>query len=682
MSTFAPAQTESRAVTLPDRVRRRLADVGRDCDATLADVLLAVFQVLAGRWSGPRDLMVIGSVGGAALVLPAGLSGAVRFDALVRRVHQAGGQAARTDAALLFIPAPDGGRFDYRPEIVGPDLVESLAQGCLRLCEQVATDSAVRLADLDVLGPRLRHELVHGRNATSKSYPFAEDCLHHLVERQADQHPDETAVTFGPDRLTYRELDMAANRLAHRLIALGVGPDVTVCVLLDRSIDLLVGLLGVLKAGGCYVPLEPSYPASRLAFMAAETAAPVLLTRSDLAGQVPAAPWTVVAMDTDREQIARQPAHRPHSAVTPDNLAYIIYTSGSTGTPKGVMALHRGVVHYLAWCGWKYRAHEGTGAPVHSRVSFDLTVTGLFLPLMYGRTVTLVPEDEHPVVGLGDRLAADADFTFVKLTPGHLPLLAQCLSESAMTAAAAAGARWLVVGGEQLTAEQLAFWREHAPHVLVANEYGPTETTVGCVVECQPVAELTSSPVSIGRPFWNTQLYVVDDELSLMPPGVPGELLIGGVCVTRGYWGRPALTAEKFVPNPFGTGRVYRSGDVVRYLPDGRLEFVARVDRQLKVRGFRVEPGEIEARIMAYPGVRHAVVAMREDHRGTPRLTAYLESAQPVSTKELGAFARELLPEYMVPERVITLDAFPLTPNGKIDHGKLPGLDLVGQTGR
>ncbi|MFL6122068.1 non-ribosomal peptide synthetase [Actinophytocola sp.] len=676
MSTFAPAHLESRAVTLPDRVRRWLTDVGRDCDATLADVLLAVFQVLAGRWSGPRDLTVIGSVPGAALVLPAGLSGAVRFDALVRQVHQAPARPTRTDDALLFTPTPDGGRFDYRPEVVGPDLVESLAQGCRRLGEQVAADPSVRLADLDVLGPRLRHELLHERNDTATSHAFAEDCLHHLLERQADRCPDEIAVTCGPDRLSYRELDTAANRLAHHLTALGVGPDVAVCVLLDRSIDLLIGLLGVLKAGGCYVPLEPSYPASRLAFMAAETAAPVLLTRSDLAGRVPArSEWTVVEVDTDRERIGRLPAHRPRSAVTPDNLAYVIYTSGSTGTPKGVMALHRGVVHYLAWCGWRYRAHEGTGAPVHSPVSFDLTVTGLFLPLAYGHTVTLVPEDEHPVVGLADRLAAAADFTFVKLTPGHLPLLAQCLSEATETAAA--GARWLVVGGEQLTTGQLAFWREHAPHVMVANEYGHTETSVACVMECRPVGELSASPVSIGRPFWNTQLYVVDDELCLLPPGVPGECLTGGVGVTRGYWNRPALTAEKFIPNPFGTGRVYRSGDVVRYLPDGRLEFVARVDRQLKVRGFRVEPGEIETRIMAYPGVRQAVVALCRDRRGTPRLTAYLESARPVSTKELGAFVRALLPEYMVPERVITLDAFPLTPNGKIDHSRLSSLDPV-----
>jgi amino acid adenylation domain-containing protein len=670
MSTFAPAQTESRAVMLPDPLRRRLAEVGRECDAALDDVLLAVFQVLAGRWSGPRDLMVVGSVSGAELVLPAGISGAVRFDTLVRRVRQASARPTGQESVLLFAPTPDGGRLDYRPDIIGPDVVESLAQGYHRLCEQVAADSSLRLADLDVLGPRLRHELVHERNATAKSYPFAGDCLHHLLERQADRRPDEIAVTCGPDRLTYRELDTAANRLAHHLITLGVGPDVAVGVLLDRSVDLLVGLLGVLKAGGCYVPLEPSYPASRLAFMAAETAAPVLLTRSDLAGRVPAAQWTVVALDTDRERIDRLPAHRPASAVTPDNLAYVIYTSGSTGTPKGVMASHRGVVHFLAWCGWKYQAHEGTGALVHSPVSFDLTVTGLFLPLMHGRTVTLVPGDEHPVVGLADRLAAGADFTFVKLTPSHLPLLAQCLPASATAAA-----RWLVVGGEQLTAEHLAFWREHAPHVLVSNVYGPTETTVACVMECRPVGELTSSPVPIGRPFWNAQLYVVDDELNLVPPGVPGELLIGGIGVARGYWSRPALTAEKFVPNPFAPGRVYRSGDVVRYLPDGRLEFVARIDRQLKVRGFRVEPGEIEARVMAYPEVRQAVVAVRPDRRGTPRLTAYVESARPVSTKDLAAFVRELLPDHMAPERVITLDAFPLTPNGKIDHSRLDGLD-------
>jgi amino acid adenylation domain-containing protein len=669
MTTIAPTRTASRSVPLPDR--RRLMDVAAACDAGLPDVLRAVFQLLAGRWAGPRDLAVIGSVAGAELPLPAGVSGAVRFDTLVRRVHRAAIPASGPEPVLRFTPAPEGGRFTYQPHLP-PELLDALAEGFHRLCAQVAADPSVRVAELDVLGPRLRHELLHTRNATTTSYPYAEDCLHHLVERQADECPLETAVVCGADTLSYRELDTAANRLAHHLIALGVGPEVPVCVLLDRSLDLLVGLLAVLKAGGCYVPLDPGYPAARLAFMAEETRSPVLLTRSDLASRVPAGSWTVVSMDADRARIGRNPAHRPDSGVTPENLAYVIYTSGSTGRPKGVMVPHRGVVHYLAWCGWAYRAHEGTGAPVHSPPSFDLTVTGLFLPLMYGRTVSLVPEAEHPVVGLAQQLGGDADFTFVKLTPGHLAMLAQCLPDP--LPASAAAARWLVVGGEQLTAEQLAFWREYAPNVMVANEYGHTETSVACVMECRPVGELTSSPVSIGRPFWNTRLYVVDDELNLVPPGVPGEVLTGGVGVTRGYWGRPGLTAAKFIPNPFGDGRVYRSGDLVRYLPDGRLEFVARIDRQLKVRGYRVEPGEIEARITEYPGVRQAVVMLCPDGRGAPRLTAFVESTNPLSQKELAAFTRVRLPEYMVPEKVITLPTFPLTPNGKVDHNELLSL--------
>jgi amino acid adenylation domain-containing protein len=349
----------------------------------------------------------------------------------------------------------------------------------------------------------------------------------------------------------------------------------------------------------------------------------------------------------------------------PDHLAYVIYTSGSTGRPKGVMVPHRGVVHYLAWCGWAYQAEQGNGAPVHSPLSFDLTVTGLFLPLMYGKTVTLVPDSEHPVVGLSTRLGNAPDYTFVKLTPAHLNALAQCLPDPLDVSAQ--GTRWLVVGGEQLTAEHLTLWREHAPDTMISNEYGPTETSVACVTECRPAGELTTSPVSVGRPFWNTRIYIVDDELNLVASGVPGELLIGGVGVTRGYWGRPALTADKFIPNPFGPGRLYRSGDIVRYLPDGRLEFVARIDRQVKVRGYRVELGEIEARLTEFPGVRQAVVLLKSQ-----RLVCYLESDREIDRKDVQRFLRDRLPDYMIPERTTTLAEFPLTPNAKIDHTRLP----------
>jgi amino acid adenylation domain-containing protein len=644
--------------TVPAGLRTRSLDV----PGLSAAESLAAFQVVVSRWSGQRDLVAAGVLDGVYVPLPSRISSVLTFSELVGRLGEAAGEV---EPDLLL----DGSELSYREDRFDPDMIDSMVAAFVRVCLQVAADPSVPLYRLDALAPGQWEDLVHVRNATTIDYEAAGSCVHQLIEARADECPHRIAVDCDGRTLTYRELDTEANRLAHHLIALGVGPETPVCVMLDRSLELLVALLGVLKAGGCYVPLEPSYPADRLSFMAGQTAAPVLLTRSDLAANAPARAWTVVRMDTDR--IADNPG-RPVSRATPDNLAYVIFTSGSTGQPKGVMVPHRGVVHYLSWCGWAYQAGEGSGAPVHSPLSFDLTVTGLFLPLMYGRTVTMVPADEHPVVGLATRLGEKADFSFVKLTPGHLNVLAQTLPDPLETSAAAA--RWLVVGGEQLNAEHLALWREYAPQTMIVNEYGPTEMSVACVMECAPAGEVTSSPVPIGRPIGNTQVYVVDEELNLLGPGVPGELLLGGIGITRGYWGRPRLTAERFVPNPFGPGRLYRTGDVVRYLPDGRLEYIARIDRQVKVRGYRVELGEIESRLTEFPGIRQAVVLLRADNHGTPRLTAYVESGRDVSKKELQAFVKDRLPDFMVPEKVITLPEFPLTPNAKIDHVRLATL--------
>lgn len=660
-----------------------LADVAQACDATIFDVVVAVFQLLVARLSGQRDVVVVAVADAVTSPVRARISGDAEFGTLVRRVRASLDAPRepvtepRSDLVMVLTPTGDGrldGHIAYRPEAFGSALVASMVDGFAQLCAQVVADPSARLWDLTSLRPDQWHDLVYARNATATDYQFAEHCLHQLVEHTADRSPDATAVTCDGQQMTYRELEAAANRLAHHLIDAGVTAETPVCVLLDRAPELLVALLGVLKAGGCYVPMDPSYPTARLSFMARETEAPVLLTRADLAGRAPTGDWAVVRVDTDHERIGRLPSHRPDVAITPDQLAYVIYTSGSTGQPKGVAVPHRGVVHYLAWCGWRYEADQGTGAPVHSPPSFDLTVTGLFLPLIYGKTVTLISESMHPVVGLAVSLAEQPDFTFAKLTPGHLNMLAQCLPDPAPVSAA--GARWLVVGGEQLTAEHVAFWREHAPHVMVANEYGHTETSVACVMECRPAGELTSSPVSVGRPFWNTQVYIVDEDMNPVPPGTPGELLTGGVGVTRGYWRRPGLTAEKFVPNPFGDGRLYRSGDVVRYLPDGRLEFVARLDRQVKVRGFRVELGEIETTLLDFPGVRQAAVLLRTAAGGQRELVACLASDRPVAKKDVARFVRDRLPDYMVPDSVITVEALPLTTNGKVDHAALADVDL------
>jgi amino acid adenylation domain-containing protein len=674
--------------TLTEPLRSRPVQLPFGMPTELFAFGLAAFQLVVSRWSGQRDVVVIGIVDGVRLPLRTRISSVSPFCELVGQVRRTVAEAHAQAAELSGMPAPTQIGFQlaegpfagddltlvltpgrerivYRPELFDAATIDTMAAAFTRLCAQVLAAPDALLYTVDGLAPSQWDELVHARNATAMDYRYTDHCIHQLVEDRVDHCPDAVAVRCGDQSMTYRRLDERANRLARHLVSLGVSRETPVCVMLDRSLELLVALLGVLKAGGCYVPLDPSYPAERLSFMASETGAKILLTTSDLARNAPSGSWDTLCLDTEQDAIAARSADRLPLLSGPDHLAYVIYTSGSTGRPKGVMVPHRGVVHYLAWCGWAYQAEEGNGAPVHSPLSFDLTVTGLFLPLMYGKTVTLVPDSEHPVVGLSTRLGEAPDYTFVKLTPGHLNALAQCLPDPLDVSAQ--GTRWLVVGGEQLTAEHLALWREHAPDTMIANEYGHTETSVACVMECRPAGELTTSPVSVGRPFWNTQIYIVDDELNLVAPGVPGELLTGGVGVTRGYWGRPSLTADKFIPNPFGPGRLYRSGDIVRYLPDGRLEFVARIDRQVKVRGYRVELGEIEARLTEFPGVRQAVVLLKNQ-----RLVCYLESDREIDRKDVQRFLRDRLPDYMIPERATTLAEFPLTPNAKIDHTRLP----------
>ncbi|MGP3933653.1 non-ribosomal peptide synthetase [Nonomuraea sp. KM88] len=572
--------------------------------------------------------------------------------------------SAKFDLTIGMEQAEDGsvsGLIEYATALFDRGRVERLGGHIAQLLSQVAARPRARLSELELLADEERSLLLREWNATAAPYPVA--CLHELISAQAARTPQAVAVRCGADELTYRELDQRANALAHRLREAGVGLETPVGVLCDRSPLLLPALLAVLKTGGHYVPLDPAYPEERLGWILAEAGAPVLLTTSGYGGRLPGYEGRELFLDERPDESAELP---PESPVHPDNLAYIIYTSGSTGRPKGVMISHRGVVHYLSWCRQAYEADRGDGAPVHSSLSFDLTVTGLFLPLMCGTTVTLIPEDEHPIAGLADALSTGRRFSFVKLTPAHLEPLQRCLQDAPDAAAAA---NYLVVGGEQLTAEALAFWRSNAPGVVVSNEYGHTETSVANVINLLPAAEATSTPVSVGRPIWNTEIYIVDEDLRPVPIGVTGELLAGGVGVARGFVGRPGLTADRYVPNPFGPGRLYRSGDLVRYLADGTLEFVGRRDHQVKVRGYRIELGEIEAAMLSHPAVAEAVVVPCRD--GLAGYAAAGPEAR-VDERALREHLGARLPEYMVPAYLSVLDELPLTANGKIDRAALP----------
>jgi amino acid adenylation domain-containing protein len=519
--------------------------------------------------------------------------------------------------------------------------------------------------------PEERRQLIEEWNATAADYP-RDRLTHELFADQAARTPDAVAVTAGDAALTFAELEGRANRVAHRLRQLGVGPDDRVALALNRSPELVAALLGVLKAGAAYVPLDLSHPPERLAFVLADAGVrAVLSTTADAGRAAPPVGVPVVLLDAEAVALAALPATPPETSCTPDHLAYVLHTSGSTGRPKGVMVHHRGLVNYLWWAVRAYTAAEGTGSLVHSPLSFDLTVTSLLVPLLAGRPVHLLPE-ESGVEGLLAALERHRDLTLLKLTPAHLAILSRSLDP----ARAAGLARVLVVGGEALPAPVAAWWRRHAPGTRVVNEYGPTETVVGCCVHDYGPADPENGDVPIGRPIANTRLYVLDEELQPVPPGVVGELYIGGDGVARGYLGRPELTAERFLADPFGPpgSRMYRTGDLTRWRADGVLEYLGRRDDQIKLRGFRIELGEVETALADAPGVAQAAAAVR-----TSRLVGYVvpRPGEAIDAAAVRERLRSRLPHYMVPADLVVLDSLPLTPNGKVDRRALPEPPVV-----
>jgi amino acid adenylation domain-containing protein len=503
--------------------------------------------------------------------------------------------------------------------------------------------------------------------------PFPQVCAHELFEQQVARDPAAIALVFGNRQVSYGELNDRANRVAHHLRRRGVGPDVLVGVCLERSPEMVVALLAVWKAGGAYVPLDPAYPPERLSFMIADAQTLLLLTEEKcrtLFSSLPAD--KTIYLDSGWPLLARESGENLPPVAGQSDLAYVMYTSGSTGQPKGAMIEQRGLVNYLWWAIGAYAVEPGRSVPVHTSVAFDLTVTSLYTPLLAGGTVELLPED----LGAQNLLAAllrSGDRSLVKITPAHLELLNQQLSP----AQAAGICRAFVIGGENLLAESLRLWRSLVPPTRLINEYGPTETVVGCsIYEVQP-ADADTGAVPIGRPIANTQLYVLDTNMRPVPPGVTGELYIGGAGVARGYLNRPELTAERFVPDLFGGipgACLFKTGDLAQYQPDGTLHCLGRADDQVKVRGYRIELGEIEAALAAHPGVRSCVVLAREDEPGNKQLVGYLVSrdGDTPTTDDLRGFLKEKLPEYMVPGKFVRMDLLPLTPNGKFDRKALP----------
>ncbi|MET8324609.1 amino acid adenylation domain-containing protein, partial [Micromonospora sp. NPDC005189] len=487
-------------------------------------------------------------------------------------------------------------------------------------------------------------------------------CFHELFTEQVRGGPDRIALAAGDEQVSYAALDRCSNRLAHLLRANGVGPETLVGLCVPRSVQMVVGLLAILKAGGAYVPLDSTYPRERLAYMASDAGLRVLLTEQSVMSLLPDCDATVLDLETLWPKLAEFPDDPPVTGVTADNLAYVIYTSGSTGQPKGVQVPHRGIRHLVEWQRENYGRDNPQRVLQSTSLSFDISVWEISTALLSGGTLVLPPAGLRMIgTDLAEFLVEQAvqnigitPSALATLPPANLPAL-----------------RNIGVGGEACPLDLVRVWAKDRGFF---NGYGPTETTVAV-----SLARFTADQkhVHIGRPISGAQMYVLDSRLRPVPVGVPGELCVGGQGVTRGYLGRPDLTAEVFIPDPFGKpgGRLYRTGDRVRHLSDGTIEFLGRMDAQVKIRGFRVELGEIENALTLHPRVGAAAVLLHENE-GTKRLVAYVAVREPVEPEDLQRFLAEALPDYMVPGVFVVLDGLPLNVNGKVDRRALAVLPL------
>ena len=600
-------------------------------------------------------------------------------------------EIAKFDLFLSMEETASGlsGFWEYNRDLFEAATIHRMLNHFTLLLETIAANPQTRVSELPLLTPSEHHQVCIDWNDTQAEYP-QDRCLHQCFEQQVKQNPDSVAVVFENEHLTYQELNARANQLAHYLHSLGVGPDVLVGICVNRSVDLIVGLLGILKAGGTYVPLDPHYPLERIAYILSDSQAAVLVTTNDLTAQLPSLPDRVVCLAHDWPSISTYSTHNPSVKAKPDHLAYVLYTSGSTGKPKGVEICHRSLVNFL----YSMQNAPGlTGADTLLAVTticFDIAALEIYLPLIVGAKVILASRD---VAADGNRLRSileQSGATAMQATPATWQMLL------------AAG--WqgnpqlkMLCGGETLSAKLAADLSGKGASLW--NLYGPTEATVWstvCPVSAADWQDNEDASVPIGRPIANTQIYILDRHLHSVPIGVAGELHIGGVGLARGYLNRPELTEAKFIPNPFlnpkskvqnpKSDSLYKTGDLACYLPNGNIEFIGRIDNQVKIRGFRIELGEIEATLARHPDLREAVVIVREDAPGDKRLVAYvvfkdeelaMADGQSETNAQLRRFLKTKLPDYMVPAVFVFLDAIPLMPNGKIDRRALPAPDAT-----
>ena len=557
----------------------------------------------------------------------------------------------------------------YDSNVFQREDIERLVGQFQALLESVTGNPEALIGDLEIVSEPERQRLLIEFNDTEASYPEGK-CIHQLFEEQAERTPNNVALACEDRRLTYAELNARANQLANHLRTQGVRPEVRVGICMQRCPEMIVGLLGILKAGGAYVPLDPAYPRQRLAFMLEDVRAPVLVTRRGIVEDGIAPGVRVVSLDLDWDTIARESEANPVSGATDRSATYVIYTSGSTGSPKGVIVEHGGLVNAVNWLTKTLELSARDRCLLKTPITFDAAGREIFPILMAGGTLVVAEADGHRDSRYIAETIRNEGITILHCVPSFLRLLVE---EPAFDALAAL--RAVMCGGEALPAEVVMRLHQRSKAALY-NVYGPTETIVDSAYGLC-TSDIADSIIPIGRPIPNATIYIADDMLRLVPIGVAGNLYIGGVGLARGYLNRPDLTAEKFIPDPFGAkpgARLYRTGDLARHLPDGSIEFLGRADHQVKIRGFRIELGEIESALRQHPTVRESIVVAEEDATGEKRLVAYVvgERGLPPTSNELRNFLKAKLPEHLLPAAFVALEALPLTANGKVDRRALP----------
>ncbi len=586
-------------------------------------------------------------------------------------------------------------KFKYNSDIIDSLTIGQLGSHLQNLLTAIVANPQTKIALLPILSPSDRQRLLYNWNNTARDYNLS-ICLHQHIEKQVTKTPDNIAVIYEGKKLTYQQLNNRANRLAHYLQKLGVKPEVRVGICLERSLEMVIGLLAILKAGGAYIPIDPSYPQERIDYMLADSAVPVLLTQVKLVDRLSDYNGNVICLDRDWQEITTEPETNLKTQVKPENLAYIIYTSGSTGKPKGAMNTHRGICNRLLWMQSEYQLTQSDRVLQKTPFSFDVSVWEFFWTLMTGATLVVAKPEGHQDSNYLVDLIAKQQITTLHFVPSMLQVFLQAegIEEYCRSL------KRVICSGEALpfTLQEKFFARLNCE---LHNLYGPTEAAIDVTYwQCQPHSKLGKVP--IGRPIANTQLYILDSYLQPVPIGVAGELHIGGVGVARGYLNRPELTAERFIRNPFlGGGAeeqrsggeinesftpaplhpytppslLYKTGDLAKYLLNGNIEYLQRLDHQVKIRGFRIELGEIENVLTQHPDIKESAVIARQEPSGSQQLVAYLVSSTKPNLNNLRNFLKQKLPEYMIPAAFVVLDSLPLTPNGKLNRRALPAPD-------